>query len=256
MSEGKTLPTQGNTRTMNIDSILFTNITHSDYMFKTLGSIHSISDLIDIIINDVHYISPYIQKSSSSPSTAFCVLLRLFQLNPTPDDIRMMSTHSNKYVRCIAALIIRYSIQFNLLLSYLKPFVDDRAVVNISLHGEKTKQIKCLVKDLILEPKFEGCILPRIPQVYYKPLLEFFKGTSQPNSHELDEDSLTSFSDLKKFVQYSDHHQREHSRPPTSNLRYSRSCRQRSSYRERSRSDSRERRKNYYEERRYDSRKN
>ncbi|KAL7717274.1 Pre-mRNA-splicing factor 38 [Entamoeba marina] len=238
------IPTHGNTRTMNLENILFTNIDNSDYMRKQMETLSTIREVVDTIENDVHYLSPYIQHKSNAPSTAFCALLRIFRLHPTYKDAKIMQRHSNKYVRGIFALFVRYCVQFDLILGYLQEMFEDHSVISITLHGEKKLTLGQLVKNLIYDQKFCDSLLPRIPQQHLEPMQKLLNSSSKKNNRkEIDkDDEIVSFSSLKKMSYGRD--DGNHYRRRSSSRRRDR----------RSRSSSRERHRHHHYDRRHDRR--
>ena len=67
-----------------------------------------------------------------SPSTAFCLLLRLFTLRCTEKQMTLMLNHvDSPYIRCIGFLYLRYAADPSTLWSWFEPYLHDEEPVQI-----------------------------------------------------------------------------------------------------------------------------
>jgi hypothetical protein len=64
----------------------------------------------------VDYVEPWLAGNARGPSTAFCLLYRLFELKPTEEEVQATITHEDSvYIRAVSE-------QLTLLLAVLKMF--------------------------------------------------------------------------------------------------------------------------------------
>jgi pre-mRNA-splicing factor 38B len=108
-------------------------------------------------------IAPFIK--GNQPSTAFCLLFKLWTLKLTIRQLENLVEHSDSpYIRAIGFLYLRYVCAPAQLWDWYQYYLEDDEEVAISsgLHPTKVT-VGQLIRMLIIEPKFQGTMLPRIP---------------------------------------------------------------------------------------------
>ena len=115
--EGKKLFQIGgvNPTIFNLDAALHAKITQSEY-FKCLYVFKTFDKVVDLIYEKVSYVEPFTHRGASTkrslqkqPSSAFCLLLKLFHLRLTEDQVRELLDHPDStYLRVMGMLYVRY----------------------------------------------------------------------------------------------------------------------------------------------------
>ena len=115
--EGKKLFQIGgvNPTIFNLDAALHAKITQSEY-FKCLYVFKTFDKIVDLIYEKVSYVEPFTHRGASTkrslqkqPSSAFCLLLKLFHLRLTEDQVRELLDHPDStYLRVMGMLYVRY----------------------------------------------------------------------------------------------------------------------------------------------------
>lgn len=127
-------------------------------------------------------IAPFIK--GNQPSTAFCLLFKLWTLKLTIRQLENLVEHGDSplvkkksvlqlaskltcsvsYIRAIGFLYLRYVCAPAQLWDWYQYYLEDDEEVAISsgLHPTKVT-VGQLIRMLIIEPKFQGTMLPRIP---------------------------------------------------------------------------------------------
>ncbi|KAG0742708.1 hypothetical protein G6F57_010479 [Rhizopus arrhizus] len=156
------LETWGNETTMNMNAIIYQNILSSPY-FRSLYDKKTFHEIVDEIYNEVSVLTPFIK--GNQPSTAFCLLFKLWTLKLTIRQLENLVEHSDSpYIRAIGFLYLRYVCAPAQLWDWYQYYLEDDEEVAISsgLHPTKVT-VGQLIRMLIIEPKFQGTMLPRIP---------------------------------------------------------------------------------------------
>ena len=98
-----------------------------------------------------------------SPSTAFCLLLRLFTLRCTEKQMTLMLDHvDSPYIRCIGFLYLRYAADPNSLWAWFSPYLYDDELVQIR-QGQADTTVGKYVQMLLNDLDYYGTRLPRLP---------------------------------------------------------------------------------------------
>lgn len=115
--EGKRLFAIGgvNPDLFNLDAVLHAKITQSEY-FKCLYVFKTFDKIVDLIYEKVSYVEPFTHRGASTkrslqkqPSSAFCLLLKLFHFRLTEDQVRELLDHPDStYLRIMGMLYVRY----------------------------------------------------------------------------------------------------------------------------------------------------
>ena len=98
----------------NLDYDLHAKITKSEY-FKCLYVFKTFDKVVDLVYEKVTYVEPWTHRGTQKrgfhkcPSSAFCLLLKLFHLQLTEDQVRALLDHPDStYIRAIGMLYVRY----------------------------------------------------------------------------------------------------------------------------------------------------
>lgn len=99
------------------------------------------------------------------PSTAFCLLLRLFTLRCTEKQMTLMLNHvDSPYIRCTGFLYLRYASDPSGIWSWFEPFLYDDEPVQVAANSSKPEiTIGSYVRSLLTDMNYHGTLLPRLP---------------------------------------------------------------------------------------------
>ena len=161
----------GSEGSFNLESVLSTNVRTSDYFRKT-GKLELVTEVIDEIYYRVEHVEPWMTGGARGPSTAFCLLVRLFTIRLSERDVRSMMDHvDSPYIRCIGFLYARYVVQPRTMWALLKNYVHDEEEFTPSADGKRTMTMGRYVRDLLLNRRYFDTLLPRIPTLLEKEIV-------------------------------------------------------------------------------------
>jgi hypothetical protein len=81
-----------NTSTYNINSLLYKNVLGSDY-YKACGALDDFNELLHEIHASVTHVEPWSQGTQRLPSTAFCLLVKMFEFRLTRKQVCVFEGH-------------------------------------------------------------------------------------------------------------------------------------------------------------------
>jgi pre-mRNA-splicing factor 38B len=150
----------------NLNPMLFQNIIQNPYFLKICSKIKDWNALVDEIYYEVKHMEPF-THGTKTPSTAFCLLLRLFTLRCTEKQIHLMLDHiDSPYIRCIGFLYLRFAADPSILWEYCQPYVYDQEPVVVSQSlTSKEITIGDFVRGILIDLEYYGTVLPRLPLV-------------------------------------------------------------------------------------------
>lgn len=116
-------------------------------------------------IQCLQYSLPTLSGSAKTPSTAFCLLVRLFTLRCTEKQMQLMLDHvDSPYIRCIGLLYLRYATDPSIIFSYMEPYLYDDEPVQISSNPARPEgTVGQFVRQLLQSMDYYGTLLPRLP---------------------------------------------------------------------------------------------
>mmetsp|Transcript_9431 Transcript_9431/g.20067 ORF Transcript_9431/g.20067 Transcript_9431/m.20067 type:complete len:523 (-) Transcript_9431:244-1812(-) len=157
------IPLVGPDDTFNIHPMLLQNIAKSPYFQKCCEKLTDWNTLVDEIYYEVKHMEPWTAGAGKVPSTAFCLLLRLFTLRCTEKQMALMLDHvDSPYIRCIGFLYLRYAADPYSLWSWFEPYLYDEGPVQIQ-QGKSDTTVGEYVRFLLGELEYYGTRLPRLP---------------------------------------------------------------------------------------------
>ena len=128
-----------NGKSYNVERVLRSNIVYSDY-YRQLCKVTDFMTLVDEMYNEVTHVEPWMSGNARGPSTAFCILYRLFTLAPSVasedgesetqmlDDTQiahLLNHGDSPYIRAIGFLYLRYVCPHKKLITHLEPYFAD-----------------------------------------------------------------------------------------------------------------------------------
>lgn len=175
-----------NGKSYNVEKVLRSNIVYSDY-YRQLCKVTDFMTLVDEMYNEVTHVEPWMSGNARGPSTAFCILYRLFTLAPTRagddgDDetqfleesqIKHLLDHGDSpYIRAIGFLYLRYACPHKKLLDHLEPYLTDAERFAPTADPRRETTMGAFVRDLVLDQHYFETIFPRIPEVTRRTLVK------------------------------------------------------------------------------------
>lgn len=151
--------------TFNFNPMLLQNISKSPYFLKCCSNIHDWNGLVDEIYYECKHMEPWTQGHVKTPSTAFCLLLRLFTLRCSEKQMTLMLNHvDSPYIRCIGFLYLRYGANATDVWERFQPFLYDEEPLRISAKmTQKETTVGEYVRSLLTDMEYCGTLLPRLP---------------------------------------------------------------------------------------------
>ena len=104
---------------------------------------------------------------SKTPSSAFCLLLRLLTLRCTEKQMTLLLSHPDSpYIRGIGFLYLRYAGEPDSIWKWIEPYLYDDEPIQVQANASKTNKTETIgeyVRFLFTTRDYYGTILPRLP---------------------------------------------------------------------------------------------
>lgn len=99
---GPAMEQYGNLSTFNMETVLKQNIVAADFYRGECARLTTWQEVIDQIYYQVDYVEPWLAGNARGPSTAFCLLFRLFHVKPSEEELRATIDHEDSvYIRAV-----------------------------------------------------------------------------------------------------------------------------------------------------------
>lgn len=155
----------GNRSTFNIETVLRKNVVDSEYWRNTCAKLQTWEEVVDQIFYDVTHVEPWMSGNARGASSAFGLLYRLCQLQPSEDQVDALLTHEDSpYIRAVGFLYLRYVGDPKQLWAWLRPHVQDAEEIYPSGDTGSAVTIGDYVRDVFLEQYYFETIFPRVPK--------------------------------------------------------------------------------------------
>lgn len=162
-----------------IERVLCQNILSSDY-YKELFALKTYSDVVDEIYNHVDHVEPWMTGNCRGPSTAFCLLYKLFTMKFTVKQMQDLLDHGDSpYIRALGFLYLRYVGDPKTLWEWLEPYVEDPEEFSPGSNGKMTT-MGVYVRDIILNQYYFDTLFPRIPVPILRQITACFERMKLP----------------------------------------------------------------------------
>jgi pre-mRNA-splicing factor 38B len=157
------LPLWGAPDSFHFNPLLLRNTVRSLYFQKCCEKLLDWNAVVDEIYYEVKYLQPF--ALDKSPSTAFCLLLRLLTLRVTNHQMELTLKHTDSpYIRGIGFLYLRYAGPPEQIWSFIESSLQDEEELVIEAgHRGKRSTIGQFVRSLFSSRDFYGTSLPRLP---------------------------------------------------------------------------------------------
>merc|ERR1711939_409058 len=144
-----------------MENLLADNILTSEY-FKSLFRFQRVQELVEEFAENAKNLEPRI-IGYPKPSTAFCILYKLFTMKVNKNQIRGMLDHKKPLVRCLGFLYLRYLLKPTKLWQYFELSFKDETEVIPGADGEKLT-VSNFATSLLKDNRYYTTSLPRIPK--------------------------------------------------------------------------------------------
>lgn len=162
-----------------IERVLCQNILSSDY-FKELFALKTYTEVVDEIYNHVDHVEPWMTGNCRGPSTAFCLLYKLFTMKFTVKQMQDLLDHPDSpYIRALGFLYLRYVGDPKTLWEWFEPYVEDPEEFSPGSNGKMTT-MGVYVRDIILNQYYFDTLFPRIPVPILRQITACFERMKLP----------------------------------------------------------------------------
>ncbi|TVU12687.1 hypothetical protein EJB05_46341, partial [Eragrostis curvula] len=145
-----------------MEKVLSVNILSSDY-FKELYRFKTYHEVVDEIYNQVDHVEPWMTGNCRGPSSAFCLLYKLFTMKVTVNQMHGLLKHPDSpYIRAIGFLYLRYVAEPKTLWTWYEPYIKDDEEFSPGSNRKMTT-MGVYVRDLLLGQYYFDSLLPRVP---------------------------------------------------------------------------------------------
>jgi pre-mRNA-splicing factor 38B len=164
-SRSSTIPLWGTDDSFHLHPMLLRNLIQSAYFQKCCENLQNWNAVIDEIYYQVKSLQPF--QVSTTPSTAFCLLLRLMTMRMTSHQLDLTLNHADSpYIRGIGFLYVRYCVKPEQVLSLIQPFFHDEQELIVATGGKNGTTQQAMgefVRTLFSSRDYYGTTLPRYP---------------------------------------------------------------------------------------------
>jgi len=268
-NKNNVLPFCGNSKTMNLNQLILTNILNSPYFKQTLYQLKTYHEVIDEIYYQVSSLEPWERGSRKVSgqtgmcgsvrgvsaggivSTAFCILYKLYTLKLTRKQLTGLLKHKDSpYIRALGFLYIRFTQPPDTFWDWYKPYLEDEE--ELEIRSGITMTIGELCRHMLTKLEWYTTFFPRMPvpvqKELEKKLQDYDRNLRKSRTAHLEDGEL---DDDKKYDKNSRNRtrsksieKRERKRSRSRSRDYKRRSRERSRHhRSRSRSNDRYRRR-------------
>ncbi|XP_071949096.1 pre-mRNA-splicing factor 38B-like [Antedon mediterranea] len=180
--KGNTLPFWGNENTMNLNSLVLTNIQSSPYFKNGLIKLKTYHEVIDEIYYKVDHLEPWERGSRQTAgqvgmcggvrgvgcggivSSAYCLLFKLYTLKLTRKQLNGLLTHTDSpFIRGLGFMFIRYTAPPSDLFDWFEPYLNDEEEIDPKAGTGAPMTIGEMLRGLLTKQDWFSTLFPRIP---------------------------------------------------------------------------------------------
>ena len=179
------LPLVGPDDSFNLNPMLLRNISTNPYFQKCYQNLKDWNALVDEIYYEVKHMEPFAPGASRgvrSPSTAFCLLVRLFTLRCTEKQMGLMLSHKDSpYIRCIGFLYLRYAVAPTRIWNFFEPYLYDTEPLQVCANTARPQAtVGEYVRSLLSADRdYHGTLLPRLPVQIERDFVEKLRSAAR-----------------------------------------------------------------------------
>ncbi|MES1909378.1 MAG: hypothetical protein MHM6MM_002125 [Cercozoa sp. M6MM] len=174
-SKNKALPLAVSAPQYGFSNLMARQIYENYYYTSQCVNMTTFNDVINEILNEVTYVTPFVPNSESNPSTAFCLLYKLMTLRLTRRQLlSLVDSEQNGFLRVMGMLYARMALPASELWDWIGIYAewDDPELVQVQpLMGIGEEEsltrpkwsIGQIARRLLTEARWLEAQLPRIP---------------------------------------------------------------------------------------------
>ena len=200
------LPLWGPDDSFHFNPLLLKNTIHSPYFQKCCQTLTDWNAVVDQIYYEVKHVQPFSSPTDKTPSTAFCLLLRMLTLRMTDHQMDSALKHPDSpYIRAIGFLYLRFAGPPDQILHWIEPYFFDNEPIQVE-GGQRapTSTIGEFVRNIFDARDFFGTPLPRFPLQIERDirvrLLTAEKVANRAAKHFKDQHTMRHFQTLGSQV--------------------------------------------------------
>ncbi|CAG5136074.1 unnamed protein product [Candidula unifasciata] len=182
MAPNNPLTTWGNDKTMNLNTLILTNIQSSPYFKVQLFELKTFHEVVDEIYYKVEHLEPWEKGSRKTAgqtgmcggvrgvgaggivSSAYCLLYKLFTLKLTKKQVNNLINHKDSpYIRGLGFMYIRYTQQPSDLWDWYEAFLDDEEELDVKAGGGHVMTVGEMLRQWLVKLEWYSTLFPRIP---------------------------------------------------------------------------------------------
>lgn len=134
----------------NMERVLRENISDNEYMRRTARPMATMKEVTDEVYSVVDHVEPWMSGNLRGPSTAFCLLYRLFELKPTVKEIQdALGSRDSPFIRAVRARLL-YTAPVSVPLCTLSSSRLQRAATCVRTRTMRLCQRLCSVPTVVL----------------------------------------------------------------------------------------------------------
>lgn len=198
VKRSNTLPFWGNANNMNLNPLIFTNITSSPYFKVNLVTFKTYHQIVDEIYYKVDHLEPWERGSRKTSgqtgmcggvrgvgaggivSSAFCLLFKLYTLKLTRKQLMGLLNHCDSpYIRGLGFMYIRFTQPPPDLWDWFAEYLDDEEEIDVKAGGGKATTIGEMLIAFLTKLEWFDTRFPRIPVNVQKQINEGLASRNQ-----------------------------------------------------------------------------
>ena len=198
------LPLWGSDDSFHFNSLLLRNTIQSPYFQKCCQKLNDWNAVIDEIYYEVKSLTPF--QVDRTPSSAFCLLLRLLTMRMTSHQVDLTLKHvDSPYIRGIGFLYLRYAGPPDQAWKWVQPYLQDEEEIKVEGgHRASAMSMGEFVRNLFSQREYYGTPLPRLPVAIERDLqvkfLQAEKVSERAAQHFKNADRMKHFQTLGSQV--------------------------------------------------------
>ena len=200
------LPLWGPDDSFHFNPLLLKNTIHSSYFQNACETLNDWNAVIDQIYYEVKHVQPFSSPTDKTPSTAFCLLLRMLTLRMTDHQMESTLKHPDSpYIRAIGFLYLRFAGPPEQVLQWIEPYLFDHEQIQVE-GGQRapTTTIGEFVRKIFDARDYFGTPLPRYPLQTERDLrvrlLEAERIAARADKHFKNQQAMRHFQTLGSEV--------------------------------------------------------
>jgi pre-mRNA-splicing factor 38B len=130
------LPLWGPDDSFHLNPLLLRNIVDSPYFQKCCQNLNDWNAVVDDIYYNAQHMQPFQNVNSKTPSSAFCLLLRMLTLRMTEHQLQLTLDHADSpYIRAAGFLYLRYAGPPDQMFKWIEPFLYDQEEIQVTFRS-------------------------------------------------------------------------------------------------------------------------